>query len=572
MFPNPRYRHGQLLSRIPENEEATFGDNGHSATINFAPPTISNMPSEVLTEILFNALELDKPFPPINRGRNAFTALRLSHVSPHFRHTAINDAFLWAEVLFFNGVHPDFLGAMLERSQGAQIRVFFLFDKALALDNAIGAHIRRESHRITSLHAQMSIPPSGSWLEKLLSLPASSLENLTLHFVDTHSPTLDFLTATHRLFRAQAPALRDINLINCFIPPEHFLPMPLSRVRVHFDRPLQVSRRTQTGLSPDSLSWGVSPRFLSRLTLVNCIQASPFPGILAFHGPLFLPFLRKFVLVGSLKVCEQLLLSLRLPRNCSRSITALRFTGRNVEASPGPAEFSAVLCRYIPRDILFTHCGVELGQSSHTLRLIKSGPRRMTVTLVLDDEMPCHFPAPKSLRILPKVALALLSRCREQLSDTFFSLYWDSLSTSSKAPLSTVTTLHLSSASSTGSHVPRLLQPLGKVLINVQDIVLGCTDEIWTDPSLETILVTTKLCNVRRLVVDLDLNDGARNVCLHGLRRFVQWNTNVEFLLFRIERSHVLNMGHAASSHISCLIGAMTVDFPLSVTLDWIVI
>lgn len=485
-----------------------------------------------------------------------------------FRHIILNDPPLWAELPFVNGVHEDFLRAILERSQPQPLELSFVEDETLSNNEAVWSQVCQDFYRVSSLYAQVAPTHTGARTQHLLILPAVTLQQCTVEFLGSRSVHLDFLA--DRVFSRQAPVLSSSTLVGCTLP----LPQcPLKALSIFSarDHALDDRLQKQGSLATFCLSsWGFARQTLEHLFLGKGLESRTTPSSRSLPrlGPIALPLLKAIVVEGSIEVCEWIAASLLLPPTCSRNVTSL--LPDRLELGTESAKLcSTVLSRYVPSDMDFNGCIVKISERQALLRLIKVGRCRVVVTLVLDFSR--LLVTPGLLCVLPKTFAALkTSDPAPHTLAHFHRHYWDGLASTLHRTFATPTTLHLAldprSPALNGVYSAlRVMENITNLATTASELEIRTTTKFIVDPAI--------LPSLDRLVIGLEVGeliDSGDHCCLDTLCQALHSSPNITRVLFRVRYTDTLAMGYAVKDTMCSLLRVLTEGFPSTVAIDWV--
>ncbi|KAF6745576.1 hypothetical protein DFP72DRAFT_1077354 [Ephemerocybe angulata] len=527
--------------------DAAVAQKAHSATTDIkAPRNICDMPIEILSKVFLDTLDpLDAVDPVFNPSSNAVTLLNISHASSFLREAVIGDSSLWAVVPYLNGIHTDFLKAILERSQQTAINLTLLDDGRVWEADENWNEARWHFDRISKLHIEVDPISEGFILHTFLSRPAPSLTECRIHFVGFRNVPLNKLLNSRdpRLFDDDAPHLHTLKLTNCWIRPKHYSSLPSLR-QVAVQSQYNSDRAYREGHSFMALedllgghSLANSFIYLQDLALINCIQHSDRPEGPTFQQPIHLPSLERFTLETTIGDCHQLATNFRLPKTCSRIITSTSHRHRQLKLEDASAA-GVALSLFVPSDAPNTHCAVGTSDLTPFLRFTNSYST-VTLRLRLPGRKDPHFDAHM---FLVEVGMALAPALGTRVS--------------------TISTVHLQFEKLSPSS--GLLLPLLR-LMDVKEIT-SQSSELWADPCIQALARHENVPSLRKLQMPLE-----DSICeaedLAGVSRFLRSREDVQEIVFQVDLSRLGDMEH---DEMDSVIRDLTRNFPSTVDLKWV--
>ncbi|KAF6751274.1 hypothetical protein DFP72DRAFT_495621 [Ephemerocybe angulata] len=506
----PRYAHGAPLPTILEEGEigasATFDSlsqpgldgypdaclaisgEAHPALVGRPETMITKFPAELLLKIFLDTLDRHRKGPRSTTKAGAINLLHLSHTSSRFRKLVINDPSLWAMVPFLNGVHPDFLLAILSRSQPLTFELAFREDETLLGEDRAWDQIVLNFRRVSRLHVEISEAHEGAKTKSLLYLDSPSLTHCTVYCMGAHAKQLNHSTPHILPFRNSAPLLRGIDLINCYLPIGRYLPSLSSFI---------ICNAADSDVAPsipisDLLQWGQSFASLTKLTLSNCIQ--PFVDLEAMYhlGPIPLPSLDFFFLEASPECCRQLGRIIRLRSTCSRSITVITSPDYYSNLADA-ATFAESVLSFIPTDLVYMECVLGMGDGYLTVRLVKTEGRRLAMSIRFNTD---------NLNVslsIPSHHLLALHPITEK--DLFLYQICHFLTTSLQPILPSISGAHL--WFDHDSVAPHVFRNLLKAMQNVE-VVTTRSSRTWANPLLLGLLSQDNVPGLKKIRVPFD--------------------------------------------------------------------
>ncbi|TFK54116.1 hypothetical protein OE88DRAFT_1805912 [Heliocybe sulcata] len=195
----------QINERIKELSKLRSQRNGITP--------ISKLPPEVLTQIFSICSQMEPFGPPYPYGPTTPPWIKITHVCRHWREIALNCSSLWHVIEF---ISPRWTAEMLKRSKNAPLVVkadltyrapSFGMTVKQALDHV---------HRIKDL--DLTAPQQTlAMLSDTLARPAPFLESLRLSSQRVSAYMDTVYRIPDSLFKATAPRLRCLELVNCEI-------------------------------------------------------------------------------------------------------------------------------------------------------------------------------------------------------------------------------------------------------------------------------------------------------------------------------------------------------------------
>lgn len=519
----------------------------------------SDMPFEVMSEIFMHFLlgcaSID------DKPSKARKLLRLSHICAYFRHVILNDPSLWADLPYLNGVHEDFLEAIMVRSYPSLFSLSCTEDDTLTDRTKVWQTMDEHAWRISGLRICVSEGFDGDLVEYFLGIPAPHLKECSIDFRGDRNVNLDALIPPH-LFN-HPPPLQTLRLINCHISPNALPLAGLRDVRL-------VSREGATDRSECRLpaSQLATRRLqfdsLHTLHLINSIQSAE---TLVSADCLDLRSLQRFVLEASTDVCVQMRLLCLLPRRCSRTIT---FTFPPDEDDQDPARVAKVAVLFVPEVYQFSDCSIGLEDPSQRpcVTLTWPGAHPTAVTLRFNLFQLEGRNMGRGLTQYIAGLNPLLAICAGRYPpERFLRRLWSQLIESLGPHLAHVTTLALSldSKSNAPLHLVQTIQAMPNLRVVLTD---GPTPGTWLNQWTRQILRPVNAPRLEGLVVPFDVD--AQGEVVGAIRQLLlSWEASLE-VTFRVPAHYASTFGYAASEEICTRIGELTHSFPATARLKWV--
>ncbi|KAF6755616.1 hypothetical protein DFP72DRAFT_896112 [Ephemerocybe angulata] len=539
----------------------------HDTTGHLPSTSITTVPPEILSRIFFFAvkrspLDLQRPF---NVG--ALDLLHISHVCSLFREVTLNTPTLWALVPFINHAGCRFLALILKRSKRVPITVFLIEDAALSRFRYrnVCNRLLRSFGRITSLRVEVAEGYGGSNLLAMLSLSAPCLKECIVIFHGHRNVCLDFYIPRGRLaFGGNAPQLRTLHLINCYIHPELCDFPSLITTSISYGGIHKAHDPIPLMSIQEAFDW--THRFVSlqHLTIVDSIQSAEpldFRDLMDLP-PARLPHLKSFAITASPEVCHQIRSILYIPSTCSR-VVHIVFLRHDEFRIHDAHRVAAVACAFVPSELVYTICSVDIRVRGSTLSLTGAGGAEVVIAFYTHElnvqlsKLARHF-----FDILCLPVLAALHKFVS--SDIFLCRLWQSLASNLQSMLASVRTLCLSFDTRSTPHIlPAFSRALTGVATIVTDNLSAWNYLCFASPS--GVMIFPNLQNI-----EVPLDDNVASTDVNGLATFIQWHGGVDLVSFRVKPQWLGRMGVAGSEEIRCIVATITTNFPPSVALDWV--
>ncbi|KAF6751284.1 hypothetical protein DFP72DRAFT_495775 [Ephemerocybe angulata] len=531
--------------------------------------TLSDFPSEVLSEVFYHVVDSQSAIGHSAAHARAVNLLHLSQVSAYFRHVAINSSSLWAMIIYIERVNVGFLEAMLARSDPSPFDLTFVEGADLSAHDQIWSLIFANFYRVANLHVEVAEGYNGRVLGGLLRLPAPSMSQCTIHFIGDRNVCLDdFFPRISAPFSSYSPALRRLNLSNCFISMK-YSPRSLSQVSIRCigNDAYNHSPRLQLRSLAD---WHRRFDCLQPLDLYDCFEecTEADTARIAAQTPVYFPSLRLFTLrTTSTEVCREVASIIQLPATCSRNIIIVFSSQRMFEMEEAATAVQAVT-KFVPVQTEYAECAISMGDNRPFLRLIAARPRSSVITLrfALSDLKVRNWNA-----ISVGTLLRMLSRTWGGGAPTLATnnriLYqiWTALGGTLSAVLSSIPILHL--WINKESPAQFLLHDIFKHLRGVREI-RSQTSDLWANSTIHHLLTRELIPSLNKIRIPLD--DATTSLAvIKGLGCFLQARREVRTVVFRIRSSTLRRMGYAAFEEIRSVIRDVSRDFPDTVSLDW---
>ncbi|KAJ2921678.1 hypothetical protein H1R20_g15421, partial [Candolleomyces eurysporus] len=533
------YTHSEPLFVIPEVLEI---EDTRTNTM------ISGFPSSVLSNVLtflVNSCTSNNPSQP------AHDLLRVSHVDSHLRKACLGNPALWNQVLSLNGISPRFFSAIVERSGTLPLSLSVREDGSLSTGPEVWSLLMDILLRIRSLDVEVDEGYEGTkarFLLALLTINAPALEECVIVFHGQRSVPLNCFIPHGR-----TPRLRQLELINCFIPLD----------RCHFPQLASIAVRSINGEptlpSPyDCLRFHVQFRYLRQLVLWNAVQQSSTPNQIIRPPPVELPFLEALILLGSGAACKQLAEVFRIPSECNRSVT-IQFPGDCQCTSADATAAALAACSFIPEDLKYTACLLESTSVVQALKFStpsQKGTAKFSFLIGKSLDFPAFGPISFLLKASAYVPfISWLPGFAMTAQDAFLFTLWQSLSLTCNNALSSVDLLNLSFDGS--SAAPHFLVPLFESMPNIA-MVAAMVPQVYSNPSFLNITGRKELFP-KLDTLGIPLNRSKADLtCLPQLLRHRQGIRNVLFYICPVW-----------SGQVRSTIQDLTKDFPENVEIGW---
>jgi hypothetical protein len=250
-----------------------------------------------------------------------------------------------------------------------------------------------------------------------------------------------------------------------------------------------------------------------------------------------------------------------LPTHFSRNITIVFASHRSFLIEDG-RHASGAAAMFVPPDVPFTECSVEMEGTVSSIRLFHEG---CSVVLLRFDVSELSVHIPRLVSFLMKVlSLPFLGGHSFTSTDAFLFHVWGGLASNLREYLGTVSFVSLSFDSR--SPAPHFLQSLLASLTNVRTVSTGCAN-LWDNPCLIPAIGHRTFPKLQKLILALDETMTASAV--DAINQFLKDRAGVECVLFRVSPLQVHEKGYAAFDNIGNMIGSMMRDIPDSISLDW---
>ncbi|KAF5313368.1 hypothetical protein D9611_008595 [Ephemerocybe angulata] len=472
------------------------------------PRTLSSLPPELLCKIFLNVL--DPPHtvhPHFDSSGNAVEMLNITHVSSYIRGVALGSAALWATTPFLNNVHPDFLQAMLSRSQPLPISLSFYETEDLLNNHQLWNTVYKHFPRVRRLHAVAGPTPyDDTTIKRLLSIAAPSLVECTIEFPGYRNVCLDtFSEGISEPFCREAPNLRTIELGNCFFPPKQLLHLPkLAKVMVQYLGEPSVEEDFSFFPAQDLLHCTTAFDCLRDLALVNCLRpAKADTEVSTSRHSLYLPSLQQFTIDTSIQGCQELSRIINLPSSCARSIT-ITFPSHLQYNIDDAATAARAAIAFVPLDVRYSECLVGMEEKRATFRLLSAHPQHSAFCLRLDiSQLNAHFSSSSIFDAgsLPHILLEDLT-----ITNVFIFQAWTTIAFDLQATLLQVPSLHL--LLDCFSHAPYLIIPILQSLPNITEVRTNTAD-FWVDTFAREIL--SRANSPRLTTVSIPIHEAIRS-------------------------------------------------------------
>ncbi|RXW14917.1 hypothetical protein EST38_g10941 [Candolleomyces aberdarensis] len=540
----------QLLLSLPLSYRTFSATSEECAQDKQSVTTINHLPPEVLSAIFSIVLSDSSP----NRTRaRAIDFLSFLHINHFLRQVAKNDPSLWSSIGFLNGVHPDFLDAILRESQSVPLSLAFTEDPGLSNDNTLWNRVTSEFQRVRTLHVTVSSDSEGDRLRGLLSTPMPCLEECTITFQGNRNKRLEFGAAF------VTPRLRSLQLSNCFVPLELYRPHGLNKVTHHS----MSFHGSLTGISFPSTRYSMIVNYELRRTLRSLVidmALAPTPADdferMRLRTPLELPLLESLVLKGSLSVCEHLGHCIAIPDKCTREVT-ICFT-EHPAMTLGQADVAArVAWGFLP-DVQYHHswisCNGELS-SIHLVSMDKTVDAKISfdfrnLTVRIPGGLLATFV--DALGRLPSFAL-----CHIITPEEFFCcVMWKALAFNCRLLLASPEQLHISF--SLNSFTPHLVEPVFARMVNVQTVTI-CSPQ-----NLSNIFLTNAIRSKvfpKLTALGISLKEELSPTALLDISNLTWWRKDIVRIRFHASPLWVREHGHAGLEAIRVYLGHMTQGF-----------
>ncbi|KAF5342416.1 hypothetical protein D9611_001719 [Ephemerocybe angulata] len=236
--------------------------------------------------------------------------------------------------------------------------------------------------------------------------------------------------------------------------------------------------------------------------------------------------LNYFSLERSAGGCQHLAGILRLPSDCSRSITHRRLELTNA------TDAVAAGSRFLQFDIEYKECAVGLGLDIPFIRLVTRGSSRSAATLRFDlSKAFIDLPNPQSYLNRTVYFPQRTSRTLTGI-DVFHYRMWLAITSALRRPLSTVLGLHL--WFDTDFPAPYFFRSLLRSTVRLREVVFRASD-IWTHPSIHTFLDRDIAPALTKLKIPLDATAHSPKV-VEALTRYLRSRLEITEVTFRVRR------------------------------------
>ncbi|RXW13941.1 hypothetical protein EST38_g11918 [Candolleomyces aberdarensis] len=316
----------------------------------FIFPTSRFRPASILTPCLKLNICVYNDLP--SRQAQAQDLLSVTHVSSRLRDVALADASLWNQVLYLNNIHPGFLYAILHRSTPLPLSLAFTEDDTLT--NGQGLQwVLGQFSRVEYLHIDVAEQVEGALTKLFLSMAAPILRQCVVRF---HGERNVCLNDSTRLFNNNAPALDSLDLLNCYILPQHQSPSNLSIFSVRYlgAKPIEAGHPLPFTSIRNCVEWQGYFQFTTGIILSNCIVPADTADA-ALLIEIELPSLQSLMIAASPTVCEQLARVLRYPAQCGVSVNVLLPYGRPIFSQDVEVSAAAGCLFILPHEV-FKRC------------------------------------------------------------------------------------------------------------------------------------------------------------------------------------------------------------------------
>ncbi|KAA1474334.1 hypothetical protein DENSPDRAFT_324947 [Dentipellis sp. KUC8613] len=200
---------------------------------------ISYLPAEILSRIfatLADEAYHSDTFPPLPESvePSALEEVHLgwvvvTHVCRHWRHTAINNAYLWSHVPL--DVGSQWMTLMTSRAKSVPLRLAYDASRRVK-ELGFGVRLPGNFHHAQSINFTAD-PYKITKLLSILVKPALHLRTVSIHASIPHDPPL-LASIPDDLFKKCAPKLRVLSLNRCTVPWESPLLRNLHRLCIEF--------------------------------------------------------------------------------------------------------------------------------------------------------------------------------------------------------------------------------------------------------------------------------------------------------------------------------------------------
>ncbi|KAJ2912710.1 hypothetical protein MD484_g7707, partial [Candolleomyces efflorescens] len=528
----------------------------------------SAFPTELIRAILTNVVECNTDLLIPSRRAQAQDLLSITHVNSRLRLVALKDATLWSQVVYLNGIHEEFLQAILHRSASLPLALAFIEDDTLPYGPGLQS-IVAQLPRLQYLHIDIPEQFEGGLAKLIISMAAPLLRHCVIRF---HGDRNVCMNQGVRLFNGNAPVLESLDLLNCHLIPNHpSFDLVVFSIRYLGPDPVETDAHPSPFMSiRDFVEWQGHFRLTTGMILSNCIV--PVESVVAVSlAEVQLPVLKSLLIGASPVVCEQLARILRYPDNCNVSLNILLPQGRPIFPDDVQGSVLAACLFVLPGEI-FKRCWLVVRHESSSIRLLSKTGRFLALRFdfaFIEPGVPGVFkPVALCMQATNYVLSSIPGNFTLSAIGILFHALWSTLATRLAPTIAGVACLHLAF-----HHRETFLMVGLSTFLSTMPLVqiaIFETPGVWGDLKFLCIVFRNVFPELRTIGIRLrkDLITDAK----FGLATFLKYRqcrgVSIKTVQFSLAASLTKSMGFARTDGIRAMLGDLTAGFPRDVAIE----